>query len=556
MKDIFTLLSAQKRHSLEIFVASLFITVFGVMSALYVMQVLERYIGYGITSTLFTLAVGVILAIGFEFLFRLLRHSVAVKLIKKSPIGQIHSTYNAIVEAPIQALTRINPTVSIDVPAMVQRVRGAFGAHNLATFFDVPFAFIFLIALAVLEGIFAVITLGFMGMVIGLILVIYKINQTPERLALGYLAQGNSCMAAAQNVETVRLFNVQSLLKKRWATTQERGFTAQEETAYLNTLLQSGVRLCQALLMVTIITTAAFLTAQGELTISAMIGANILSVRALQPISRLALLTDQVTKGIHAYQQLVELNKLPREKATGLQPSTLKGHVEFKDMAFAHPNAIAPLFESVSCMIEAGQIVAVTGVNGAGKSTFAHLTAGLLTPARGQILFDGVDVRHYDPRALRRHFFYYPQDPTFFTGSVRDNITSLNPQASEAMIEAAVQAAALQSYLNECPQGLETLLAQNGRHLPLGIRKRLALARAFLSQHSVAFLDEPFEGLDPEGLQAVQGVIRALHQKQATIFVFTHDMSRLKGIDLVINLSAKPKPEIFLTKTPQREGAG
>jgi ATP-binding cassette subfamily C protein LapB len=194
--------------------------------------------------------------------------------------------------------------------------------------------------------------------------------------------------------------------------------------------------------------------------------------------------------------------------------------------------------------VKPNTIVAVSGANGTGKTTLARLLAGVLEPGRGQILVDGLDLQQASLSWWRSQIAYLPQEPTLLNATIRENLLVVNPQADETRVGLAIQAAGLGRYLDESPDGLDAKVTNNGLNLSLGIRRRIALARALLSECKLAVFDEPTDGLDREGIACVYAVINDLAKRGCTIIVISHDPKIVKGAHVVVDLGIKPAPRV------------
>lgn len=165
-------------------------------------------------------------------------------------------------------------------------------------------------------------------------------------------------------------------------------------------------------------------------------------------------------------------------------------------------------------------------------------------PEKGSVLVDRVDLRQLDPAWWCAQLVYLPQEPTFLPSTMREAIIISNPDLEEDRLAEIVRQSGLEPYLNNSAEGLNTFLQDEGRSLPQGIRRRLALARAMATSGQLVVLDEPTESLDEAGCQAVYGLLNEFAKQGRTIIIVTRDQKIIKGATHIINLDKKPTPEI------------
>ena len=306
------------------------------------------------------------------------------------------------------------------------------------------------------------------------------------------------------------------------------------------TLTMSG----SSLTSVVLYAVGATIVIKGDLTVGALIGANILASRAYQNTTRLVQTSYLFAKAKQAFNDIAILKRLPLEAVEGSALRVYKGQIEFQDVGFAYPNTSHPVFESLTLNITPGKTMAVYGENGTGKTTLAKLLIGLLEPRRGSILADSVNLQQLAAPWWRQQVIYVPQEPTFINATIRENILFLNPKLDEAVLNSILRTADLKQFLDQTSSGLDTLITDNGKNLPLGIRRRLALARGLVINGQLVLLDEPTDAMDDKGVQAVYNVMNDMAKAKKTIIVFSNDPKILKGASLILNLNVKPEPEL------------
>ncbi len=232
----------------------------------------------------------------------------------------------------------------------------------------------------------------------------------------------------------------------------------------------------------------------------------------------------EVQRAAGAMERLVELLQAspdivaPREPVAF--PAVSKGSILFESVAFSYPSRPGTLaIDGFDLAVESGERLAVVGPSGAGKSTLFALLLRFYDPQSGTIRIDGIDIAEADPRAVRSRIGLVPQETVIFGTSVRENIRYGRPDASDAEIEAAAQAAAADQFIRQLPSGYDTFLGERGTRLSGGQRQRIAIARAILKDPPILLLDEATSSLDAENERLVQEALERLAEGRTTIVI-------------------------------------
>jgi ATP-binding cassette subfamily C protein LapB len=258
--------------------------------------------------------------------------------------------------------------------------------------------------------------------------------------------------------------------------------------------------LVQQLVSVGIILWGVYLVVDGQISVGALIAANILAGRALAPLSMIA---QTIFRGQYARKSMAALDEvmaLPTERPPSVRSHlrVRSGSIALKDVSFTYPEASRPALDSVSLEIAAGSRVALLGRVGSGKTTLGKLIAGLITPDHGTILVDRHGLAQYDPAELRDGIGYLPQTNQFFSGTLRENLLLGRPNAPQSDIEMALYVSGLDAVVSSNPQGLDIAIGDQGERLSGGQAQALSLARLLLRRPRLMFLDEPTNAMDQE----------------------------------------------------------
>jgi len=243
----------------------------------------------------------------------------------------------------------------------------------------------------------------------------------------------------------------------------------------------------------------------------------------------------QIASGALArLRKVFEADAEPGHDAT-LRIGRVQGAITFEQVSFSYPGR-SPLLEAVDLSIAPGEIIALTGENGIGKSTLIKLMLRFYEPTDGRITIDGQSISEVQVQDVRRQFGYVPQRPALFGGSIRDNIAFGLPQAEPAAIERAARMAQAWDFIERLPQGLATRIGDAGVRLSGGQRQRIALARALLLDPPIYIFDEATSMYDLEGEAAfVEACIQSL--KGRTVIIITHRPASLALADRIIGPS-------------------
>ncbi|HEY0634333.1 MAG TPA: lipid A export permease/ATP-binding protein MsbA [Gammaproteobacteria bacterium] len=255
----------------------------------------------------------------------------------------------------------------------------------------------------------------------------------------------------------------------------------------------------------------------------------------LAPMKRLAKVMSSLQRGVSAAESIFTLIDTPTEVDTGtLHIGRSRGRVEYRDVHFCYQAEKGDVLRGVSFTAEAGQTVAFVGRSGSGKSTLVSLLPRFYDLQQGSILLDGIDIRDIPLDELRDQISLVSQNITLFNDTIANNIAyGRMAGASREAIIAAAEAAQSMEFIREQPQGLDTMVGENGVLLSGGQRQRLAIARALLKNSPILILDEATSALDTQSERHIQSALEQL-MKNRTTLVIAHRLSTIEGADKII----------------------
>jgi ABC-type multidrug transport system fused ATPase/permease subunit len=258
----------------------------------------------------------------------------------------------------------------------------------------------------------------------------------------------------------------------------------------------------------------------------------------LSPLWALTRQVNQIGKSLVSGERIIDLltaEPTVKEAPGAVPVGDLAGRVTFEEVHFSYEDEAGEVLRGVSFDVEPGQKVALVGLSGAGKTTITSLIPRLYDPQRGRILMDGEDIKGFTLKSLRDSVTFVPQEPMLFRATVAENIAYGKPGATMDEIRESARLAGAEGFIDDLPEGYETLLSERGESLSGGQRQRISIARAMLRDSPILILDEPQAGLDAEAAEAVEANWRELTAGRTT-FVIAHELRLVRDVDKILVL--------------------
>jgi ATP-binding cassette subfamily B multidrug efflux pump len=292
--------------------------------------------------------------------------------------------------------------------------------------------------------------------------------------------------------------------------------------------------------MLVVVGVGGLLIFRDKLTIGELLAFNTYLGFLMTPLMTLGFMAAQISRAgasaVRVFELLdTQVEVADKPGATPLPP--LQGRVELRDVRFRYAGSEREILRGVSFTVEPGQLVALLGTTGSGKSTIINLLPRFYDVTGGSVLLDGHDVREVTLSSLRSQIGVVLQDALLFSGTVRDNIAYGRPEATREEIEAAAQAAQAAEFIAALPQGYDTVVGERGVGLSGGQRQRLAIARALLTDPRLLILDDSTSAVDAETEAAIRGALdRLMRGAHRTAIVIASRISTVRDADLILVL--------------------
>jgi ATP-binding cassette subfamily C protein LapB len=521
---------------LEVVLAALLINIFGLLSPLFTMQIYDRVVPLRAFDTMWVLAIGLVVGYGFDFILRTLRGYFldrAGRSLDRQISARIyeHVLSMKMSEAPASAGAFASNVREFEP------LRDFFTSISMTAIVDMPFLFLFIIAIWWIAGPIAFIPMAMIPLVIAAnTLTHFPMQRAVERSYRQGAQKQAALVETITGLDSIKAASAEGHIQHQW-------------DGYVGAMAQSGMvaRLWGAissnltLLMsnmstITVVIWGVYRTAEGDMTMGAMVAASMLMGRCLQPLSMIAGLAVRFSQSISSLQGLNRLMEKPSERPYGkvfMRRPVFDGAIEFRDVVFSYPDQETRALDGVSFHIAPGERVGIVGRIGSGKTTIERLILGLYEPESGAVLVDGTDIRQVDPADLRRNIGAVLQDQHIFFGSIKDNIVLGASFVDEESVVRAASIAGVDSFVRSNPHGYDLQVGEAGRRLSGGQRQSIFVARALLMNPPILLLDEPTSAMDNSTENGFKArLAQAIPGK--TLLLVTHRNSMLSLVDRLI----------------------
>ena len=408
--------------------------------------------------------------------------------------------------------------------------------NGVFAFFDAPWTPVYVAVAWLLHPWLGILSILFALILAGIAWKGHLITYSTHSATLESGIAANEFMQSKlRNAETIESMGMLENLRRRWANLNYRHVHIQASAADKIQRIQSFTKFVQYSQQSLMLGAGALLVIRGELSMGAMIAANILMGRALQPVQQIVAVWKSFMASRLSYERLVTLLEEHPER-TGLSVSTeLQGKVSVRNLKAFAAGRTTPILKGISAEFSPGQVVAIIGPSGSGKSTLARCLMGIWPQTEGELKLDSIPLQDWDRYELGPHLGYVPQDVELFEGTVAENIARFSEVDSDKVIAAAKQAD-IHDMILHFPQGYDTPMGVAGGLLSGGQRQRIALARAMYGSPSLLVLDEPNANLDDAGETALLNAVALLRAAGKTVFIISHRSGILSVADYLLVL--------------------
>ncbi len=363
-----------------------------------------------------------------------------------------------------------------------------------------------------------------------------RLRNLSQRMQVSMGEVSHLVQEVVEGHHVVKAFGGQNYEISKFDVATQRVFRQRMKRVVTDSLATPIVQILLGLIIATVVFLATMSTGRINISPGAFVAMMASMLAILKPIKNLTKLNNSIQAAIAAAESVFELVDSEKETDHGTRmfADRAAGRIEYQHVNFQYDTTDIKVLQDINFTIEPGQTLALVGRSGSGKSTIANLLPRFYHNYTGMITIDGHDSRDYQLSALREQIALVTQHVTLFDGNIRDNIAygQFDAVNNEAVIEAA-RAAHILEFINQLPEGLDTVIGENGMRLSGGQRQRIAIARAILKNAPILILDEATSSLDTEAEQYIQDALDELIKNRTTL-VIAHRLSTVENADQII----------------------
>ncbi|HEX8543047.1 MAG TPA: type I secretion system permease/ATPase [Pseudomonas sp.] len=516
--------------------ASLLINVLGLMVPLFVMQTYDRVVPNQALSTLWVLAIGLLVGTLFELALRLIRAHLLDQAGRKTDVILSATLFERITGMAMKARPATVGGFAQSIHDF-QGLREFLTAVTLTSMIDLPFAALMLVVIGLLGGWLVVIPLlAFPLTILFAWLIQIRLRDTVQKsLSLGAERQA-LLIETLGGLETLKACGAESQRQHQWETTHGALTQLDSHARNLAALASNGTLFVQQFSGMATIVAGVYSIVAGNLSVGALVATYMLGSRVLAPLGQIAGLITRYQQAQLTMKSTDALMSLPQERDAAqrsLERTPLLGAISFSQVSFRYGKQGAEALSGINFKIRPGERIGIIGRSGSGKSTLARLMMGFYEPDEGQLLLDNLDLRQLDIADLRQQIGYVAHDLPLLAGSLRDNLTLGARYVSDSRMLEVARITGVDELALRHPQGFDRPVGERGQLLSGGQRQAVLLARALLLDPPIMLLDEPTSHMDNGSEDVLRQHLYELMPGK-TLLLVTHRMSMLTLVDRLV----------------------
>jgi ATP-binding cassette subfamily C protein LapB len=526
-----------RREFWPVMLAALVVNLLALAVPLFTMNVYDRVIPNKAVPTLWVLAIGVVLALSFDFVLRLARSQLVDEIGLRLDARYSQKLSEKVMNLPMAERQGSTGAFAKRV-SEYENVRDFFASTSVVLIVDIGFMLVFLALITVLAGLLVLVPL--VGIALTL-LAGFSLQKAMGRAAVDAQAdsslQHSVLIESIAGIETLKAARAEGQMLGKWRRYASMSATTQERMRRLTAVAVNLASIAQQLMSVGLVIGGFYLFNEGKITMGAIIAIVMLAGRAMAPMGQFAFLVTrakQATTTLASLQNMMEASDERHAAARSIVPEVRSGHIDLEKASFRYPGASRDSLSDIDLKIAPGERIGIIGRVASGKSTLGRVLCGLYAPTDGVMNVDGTDSRQFHPHQLREAFRFVGQDAELFSGTVRDNLMLGAARADDQQLIDAVVRSGADIFLSRDAAGFDLPVGERGSRLSGGQRSLLVLARALVTPSKLLFLDEPTGAMDTQTETYFIDHLKTALAPDQTLVVSTHRHNMLSICDRLI----------------------
>lgn len=535
----------------DIVLASLGIQLVGLATPIFTQVIIDKVIVHQTHSTLIALGIALAMFMLFTTGMTWLRQYLVLHTGNRIDAVLGAQVFRHLLRLPLPYFEQRSTGTLVARMQGVETIREFISGAAVTLLLDLPFLLIFLAVMFAYSWQLSLIALSLLGAIAVISFFVAPVlrRKLDRQFMLGarnqaFLTEYVSGMA------TVKSLQMEADIDQKYgdylASYLAASFSTRQVSNTYNVISNS---LEQVMTLAILVVGALLVMNNDGFTVGMLVAFQMFVGRMSQPLLRLVGLWQEFQQADIAVKRLGDIFDCSQESHT-LKPTRegrAAGAITLQGLAFRYSEHHPWLYRNLSLSFQPGRLTVLMGASGCGKSTLAKLLLDFYQPTEGQILLDGLDIRHLAANELRANFGVVPQETVLFAGTLYDNLVMAHPHASFDDVIQACKAAEIHDVIEGLPNGYQTVIGERGTGLSGGQRQRIAIARALLKRAKILVFDEAVSNLDQQTAEQFAGTINNLKGRVTLIFI-THQIPCALKVDAVIELGPNPLSRIVITE--------
>ena len=529
-----------KKPLIEVLVASLFVQLFQLMNPLIIQQIIDKVLGQGGINTLPVLAILIFAFSIFENILTAVRTNLFIDTTNRIDISLGEQVIDHLLRLPLSYFDK-RPVGELSTRlGELEQIRSFLTSTALTVLLDSVFSIIYIAVMLAYSWILTIVALLVAPILAAITLSVSPIvrRQLRKKAELNANTQ-NHLVEVITGIQTVKAQNFELKARWKWKDRYTKYISESFKNAVTSTTYSSLTQFLNQFSSLAVLCVGSYLVLQGNLTLGQLIAFRIISGYVTGPLLRLANLYQNFQQTNISIERLSDIINTPQESSfkdsVNIPMPKILGELECKDLSFGFSDKGPLNISRINLKISKGQFVAIVGESGSGKSTLTKLFARLYDPSEGKILIDKIDISKVELNSLRSQIGIVPQDSILFDGSVQENISLTDPEASSEEIINASKIACAHDFIMDLSYGYASDVGERGSNLSGGQRQRIAIARSILQNPNLLIMDESTSALDYKTERKVSLNLMEFFRGKTVLFI-THRLSSIVHADLIVTM--------------------